>query len=66
MRSFAYECGTTVQVRTRTPLAPLRGTGWRECRSVLRAVGGRIRTGPATGGGYLVEVVLPVKIEDPA
>jgi signal transduction histidine kinase len=30
------------------------------------AVGGSVRTGLATGGGYLVDAVLPVKIEDPA
>jgi signal transduction histidine kinase len=27
-------------------------------------VGGSVRTGPATGGGYLVEAVLPAKVEE--
>jgi signal transduction histidine kinase len=30
------------------------------------AVGGKVRTGPALGGGYLVEATLPAKIEAPA
>ncbi len=30
------------------------------------AVGGAARTGPAPGGGYLVEAVLPAKLEAPA
>jgi signal transduction histidine kinase len=29
-------------------------------------VGGSVRTGPATGGGYLVEAHLPAKLEEPA
>ena len=32
----------------------------------VAAVGGVVRTGPATGGGYLVEAVLPAKVEEPA
>jgi hypothetical protein len=27
-------------------------------------VGGSVTTGPATGGGYLVEAVLPAKVEE--
>ncbi len=38
-------------------------TGMRE-RAVV--VGGSVRTGPATDGGYLVEAVLPAKLEVPA
>jgi signal transduction histidine kinase len=30
------------------------------------AVGGKVRTGPALGGGYLVEATLPARIEAPA
>jgi signal transduction histidine kinase len=32
----------------------------------VAAVGGSVRTGPAAGGGYLVEAVLPAKVEEPA
>lgn len=48
------------------PSSASEGHGVAGMHERAAAVGGRIRTGPATGGGYLVEVVLPVKIEDPA
>jgi signal transduction histidine kinase len=32
----------------------------------VAAVGGSVRTGPATGGGYVVEAILPAKVEEPA
>ncbi len=48
------------------PSSASEGHGVAGMQERAAAVGGRMRTGPATGGGYLVEVVLPVKIEDPA
>jgi signal transduction histidine kinase len=48
------------------PSSASEGHGVAGMHERAAAVGGCIRTGPATGGGYLVEVVLPVKIEDPA
>lgn len=49
-----------------SPLTPLGGHGLVGMRERASAVGGTIRTGPAPGGGYLVEAVLPAKIEGPA
>ena len=48
------------------PSLPPGGHGILGMRERAAAVGGSIRTGPATGGGYLVEAVLPAKLEDPS
>ncbi|MGH9054934.1 MAG: sensor histidine kinase [Acidimicrobiales bacterium] len=40
------------------------GHGVAGMRDRAAAVGGHLRTGPAPGGGFLVEAVLPAKIED--
>jgi signal transduction histidine kinase len=34
-------------------------------RERATAVGGQLRTGPAVGGGFLVEATLPAKTEAP-
>jgi signal transduction histidine kinase len=34
-------------------------------RERAAAVGGQLRTGPAAGGGFLVEAALPTKAEAP-
>ena len=47
------------------PSVPPGGHGVTGMRERATAVGGSIRTGPATGGGYLVEAVLPAKLEEP-
>jgi signal transduction histidine kinase len=49
-----------------SPVAPAGGHGLTGMRERASAVGGTVRTGPALGGGYLVEAVLPAKIEEPA
>jgi signal transduction histidine kinase len=48
------------------PSAPTGGHGVTGMRERATAVGGSVRTGPATGGGYLVEAVLPAKVEESA
>jgi signal transduction histidine kinase len=42
---------------------PAGGHGLLGMRERAGAVGGRLRTGPADLGGYLVEAVLPAKAE---
>jgi signal transduction histidine kinase len=50
------------------PSGPGRGTagghGLAGMRERAAAVGGRLRTGPAAGGGFLVEATLPAKAEE--
>jgi signal transduction histidine kinase len=41
------------------------GHGLPGMRERAAAVGGQLRTGPAPGGGFLVEATLPVKAEEP-
>jgi signal transduction histidine kinase len=48
------------------PSGPRGGHGVEGMYERAAAVGGVARTGPAPGGGYLVEVVLPAKLEAPA
>jgi signal transduction histidine kinase len=48
------------------PSVPAGGNGVTGMHERAAAVGGSIRTGLATGGGYLVEAILPAKIEEPA
>lgn len=48
------------------PMTPPGGHGVAGMRERTSAVGGTVRTGRAPGGGYLVEAVLPAKIEEPA
>lgn len=48
------------------PSVPPGGHGVTGMRERAAVVGGSVRTGPATGGGYLVEAVLPAKLEEPA
>jgi signal transduction histidine kinase len=61
--------GDTLRVRIRDngpgpPAGPLSdGHGLLGMRERAAAVGGRLDTGPASGGGFLVETVLPAKPE---
>jgi signal transduction histidine kinase len=48
------------------PSVPAGGNGVTGMHERAAAVGGSIRTGLATGGGYLVEAILPAKIQEPA
>jgi signal transduction histidine kinase len=48
------------------PSAPAGGHGVAGMHERAAAVGGNLHTGPAPGGGYLIEATLPAKIEDPA
>ena len=43
--------------------APLAGHGLPGMRERAAAVGGQLRTGPAAGGGFLVNAVLPTKAD---
>jgi signal transduction histidine kinase len=43
--------------------APVPGHGLLGMRERAAAVGGEFRTGPAAGGGFLVEATLPAKTE---
>jgi signal transduction histidine kinase len=45
------------------PAAPTGGHRLPGMRERATAVGGRLRTGPAAGGGFLVEATLPAKAE---
>jgi len=45
------------------PAPPAGGHGLAGMRERAAAVGGRLRTGPAAGGGFLVEATLPAKAE---
>ncbi len=45
------------------PTAPAGGHGLPGMRERAAAVGGELRTGPAAGGGFLVEATLPAKAE---
>jgi signal transduction histidine kinase len=45
------------------PATPAGGHGLAGMCERAAAVGGRLRTGPATGGGFLVEATLPAKAE---
>ena len=45
------------------PEAPAGGHGLPGMRERAAAVGGRLRTGPAAGGGFLVEATLPATAE---
>jgi signal transduction histidine kinase len=45
---------------------PRDGHGVTGMQERVAAVGGSVRIGPATGGGYLVEAFLPAKVEEPA
>jgi signal transduction histidine kinase len=47
------------------PMTPERGHGMPGMRERAAAVGGRLRTGPAPGGGFLVEATLPQNPEAP-
>ncbi|MDX6254175.1 MAG: hypothetical protein QOJ11_509 [Frankiales bacterium] len=63
-----YYAADAVRVRIRDngpgcPDASSGGHGLRGMRERAAAVGGRLQTGPAPGGGFLVETVLPVKPE---
>lgn len=42
---------------------PTGGHGLAGMRERAAAVGGELRTGPAHGGGFLVETVLPTRAE---
>jgi signal transduction histidine kinase len=44
-------------------VAPVGGHGLLGMRERAAAVGGRLRTGPADVGGYLVEAILPAEAE---
>jgi len=46
------------------PADPGRGHGLAGMRERAAAVGGELRTGPAAGGGFLVDAVLPAKMEE--
>lgn len=48
------------------PSAPAGGHGVAGMHERATAVGGNLHTGPAPGGGYLIEATLPAKIEEPA
>jgi signal transduction histidine kinase len=48
------------------PTPPDGGHGLAGMRERAAAVGGELRAGPATGGGFLVEATLPAKVEAPA
>lgn len=48
-----------------SPAARPGGHGLLGMRERATAVGGRVRTGPAAGGGFLVEATLPTKTEAP-
>jgi signal transduction histidine kinase len=45
------------------PAGPAGGHGLAGMRERAAAVGGRLRTGPAAGGGFLVEATLPARAE---
>ena len=47
------------------PATPLAGHGLLGMRERAAAVGGRLRIGPAAGGGFLVDATLPAKAEAP-
>jgi len=47
------------------PTAPAGGHGLAGMRERATAVGGQLTTGPAAGGGFLVEATLPAKTEAP-
>ena len=47
------------------PMTPARGHGMPGMRERAAAVGGRLRTGPAPGGGLLVEATVPQNPEAP-
>jgi signal transduction histidine kinase len=47
------------------PAAPAGGHGLPGMHERAAAVGGRLHTGPAAGGGFLVEATLPAKAEEP-
>ena len=42
---------------------PARGHGLAGMRERAAAVGGELRTGPAAGGGFLVDATLPARID---
>jgi signal transduction histidine kinase len=46
------------------PAAPAGGHGLTGMRERAAAVSGQLHTGPAAGGGFLVEATLPVKAEE--
>jgi signal transduction histidine kinase len=48
------------------PTASPGGHGLTGMRERSAAVGGRVRTGPAAGGGFLVEATLPRSVEAPS
>jgi len=48
------------------PSAPVGGHGVAGMHERAAAVGGNLHTGPAPGGGYLIDATLPAKIEEPA
>jgi signal transduction histidine kinase len=62
-----YYADDAIRVRIRDngpgPVAPTDGHGLLGMRERAAAVGGKLRTGPAPGGGFLVETVLPAKPE---
>jgi signal transduction histidine kinase len=67
---LAYAAGTLrLRVRDDGPGPPssarLEGLGLTGMQERAAAVGGSVRTGLATGGGYLVEAVLPANVEEP-
>ena len=54
----------TVEVRDDGPAAdrpPTNGNGLRGMRERVRLLGGRLRTGPEPGGGFLVKATLPIE-----
>jgi signal transduction histidine kinase len=59
----------TLQLRVRDngpgppPTTPVPGHGLLGMRERATAVGGRLHTGPAAGGGFLITAVLPAKTE---
>jgi signal transduction histidine kinase len=62
-------CHDSLQVRIRdngpgpASVAPAAGHGLLGMRERAAAVGGTLRTGPALGGGFIVEATLPAKTE---